>query len=244
MKITAPAGYGPVVPLLPSQNALRGLQPGPSQAWAAPLNAAFVNVGEFARATLDYAVAFTTEPAGAGGTIPVAILGFRPNQNLFIGEDGRWLEGVYVPAFVRRHPFCVAPAGPERQPMVCVEEGALVQETRAPLFDEQGKPTAAWAPVLQMVETFESARQQTRTFCEHLVKLGLLVPFDAVATPKVGATRRLTGLLRVEEKKLQDLPRSELRSLIASGQMRAIYAHLLSLENFAKLLDRSVARGE
>ena len=29
-------------------------------------------------------------------------------QNLFVDDDGRWAEGAYVPAFVRRYPFCIS----------------------------------------------------------------------------------------------------------------------------------------
>ena len=46
---------------------------------------------------------------------PMALLGLRQNENLFIEADGQWAKGVYIPAFVRRYPFVLAekPAGTE-----------------------------------------------------------------------------------------------------------------------------------
>ena len=48
---------------------------------------------------------------------------------------------------------------------------------------------------------------------------------------------RLKGLFRVDEERLQAVPGRDLRVLMRKGELRAIYAHLLSLENFARLMD-------
>jgi hypothetical protein len=52
---------------------------------------------------------------------------------------------------------------------------------------------------------------------------------------------RLTGMYRVNETRLNRLAAKTIRSLMQGGEMSRIYAHLISLENFAKLLDLSAA---
>jgi hypothetical protein len=74
---------------------------------------------------------------------------------------------------------------------------------------------------------------------KRLDALQLLRPFEALALPHRGAQTRLQGLHRVDEEKLQQLNARDLRALLRKGELRAIYAHLLSLENFARLLDFS-----
>ena len=44
---------------------------------------------------------------------------------------------------------------------------------------------------------------------------------------------------RVYEDKLNQLPADTVKELMEQGEMSRIYAHLISLENFAKLLDLS-----
>jgi len=48
----------------------------------------------------------------------------------------------------------------------------------------------------------------------------------------------LGGMYRVEEKKLEFLNAAQHKNLIKKGIMGRIYAHLLSVDNFARLLKR------
>ena len=50
----------------------------------------------------------------------------------------------------------------------------------------------------------------------------------------------LTGMYRVEEKKLAVLNAAQLKNLMKKGVMGRIFAHLISLDNFGRLLDRKV----
>ena len=38
---------------------------------------------------------------------PVALLGLKKNQNLFVDKSGKW-NADYIPAYARRYPFCMA----------------------------------------------------------------------------------------------------------------------------------------
>jgi hypothetical protein len=145
-----------------------------------------------------------------------------------------------VPAYVRRYPFFVTPnpqaqAAPD-QKLICVAEEGLAPSD-APLFDAAGQGTEAWTERLKLIEALEASRAQTQQFGERLDRLGLLTPFEALALPKNQAPLRLQGLLRVDEDRLRKLDPRESQGLQRRNELRAVYAHLLSLENFAKLLN-------
>ena len=53
---------------------------------------------------------------------------------------------------------------------------------------------------------------------------------------------QLTGMHRVAEKNLENLNTAQLKNLMRRGWLARIYMHLLSLENFARLLDRKGSR--
>jgi hypothetical protein len=61
---------------------------------------------------------------------------------------------------------------------------------------------------------------------------------------KGGGSMQVTGMHRVAEKKLEDLNAAQLKNLIRKGYLARIYVHLLSLENFARLLDRKSERAQ
>ncbi len=243
----SPPGYGLLTPFDKKKHAGLGLPAERNFRWAAGLNAMFVNAAEFGRAALDYPLVFV-RPPGSAEPLPAAVLSLEAQRNLFVDTGGQWRPAAYVPAYARRHPFCIVqlPTGKNDEAsrnLVCVEDGALTAGGK-PLLDAQGEPTAEWTPLLKMMEAMEDARAQTAAFGQRLDTLGLLTPFDALALPNSAKPLRLQGMLRVDEARLGKLDSKELKHLLSRGELRAIYAHLLSLENFAKLLDLSqVNRG-
>lgn len=245
LKLQSPRGYGPVVPLEPKRHGGMGLRPGLDHRWAQGLNALPISASEFFKSGLDYPIAFVRQEHN-GEFTPVIATGLREGQNLYIGADGHWRAQTYVPAYVRRYPFCIAPVpgkekGSTARPLVCVQEDQLVADSTRPLFDRNGAATPAWKPLLELLEAVEGAHQQTRVLCRRLEALGLLIPFEAVATPRQGEPLRLHGLFRVDEQKLAEVPGRDLRTMMRKGELRAVYAHLNSLENFGRLLDLNQA---
>jgi len=245
VKLIAPPGYGAVVPLDKQKHAGLGLPKETGYAWAAEINAVFINAAEFFKAALDYPIAFVREP-NSGEFLPMAVLGLKAKQNLYVDSLGRWRAHTYMPAYFRRYPFCIAelPAAKEGeapQRLVCVQPDALTKDSEQQLFTANGEPAPAWEPIHKLLEAMEGARQQTRVLTRRIEALGLLVPFDAVAMPKQGERSRLQGLFRVDEEKLAEIQAKDFKTLTKKGELRAIYAHLLSLENFARLLDYTQA---
>ena len=239
MKIAPPFGYSEVVVL---QKKHRVALPAPGQvpAFCRGLNALPLSFTEFSRASRDYPIVFASHD---GKTFGAAVaLGFEPGQNLFLRQDGAWDGTVYVPAYARRYPFCMTRINvdnaPRNERVVCVEEGALDEARGEALFDESGAPSERWRGIEKLLHEYEADLVRTEEMCGILRDYGLLEPFSLEAALASGPKWQLGGMYRVNEKKLEFLNAEECRTLIKKGIMGKIYTHLLSLENFGRLLDR------
>ena len=58
------------------------------------------------------------------------------------------------------------------------------------------------------------------------------------AVPNEGSPLVMTGMYRVAEHKLVALAPEKLKELTQQGILARVYAHLISLSNFGRLLDR------
>ncbi|HEV3008728.1 MAG TPA: SapC family protein, partial [Burkholderiales bacterium] len=92
---------------------------------------------------------------------------------------------------------------------------------------------------------YEADLERMREMCALLADYGLLEPFSMQATlkkEKGGGSMQMSGMHRVAEKNLENLNAAQLKNLMRKGYLARIYLHLLSLENFARLLDRKGER--
>ncbi|MEQ9815016.1 MAG: SapC family protein [Azospirillaceae bacterium] len=200
--------------------------------YAAKTNSVPVNVIEFPVAALDYVLAF----APGSEPIPVAVLGLRTSENLFVDRDGRWDPHSYLPAYIRRYPF-IFMSRPDQQLTLCIDETpeTVVAGNERPLVvDGKASPQAEQA--LKFCQDYHSAGQQTHAFARKLVELDLLV--DRAAAMDMGPDQRkisLGGLKVVSEARLGALDPATFAGLRERGFLTAIYAHLLSLNNLNKL---------
>ena len=83
--------------------------------------------------------------------------------------------------------------------------------------------------------------ERSREMCAILADYALLEPFTLEASLRESGAMNLGGMHRVDERKLEFLNAAQHRNLIRKGVMGRIYAHLISLENFARLLTRKDA---
>ena len=243
MDIRPPYGYQQIVPLTRAHRVV--LQEGRTLPAAfRALTALPLSFTEFAPASRDYPIAFISSD---GGTtfFSMAILGLENRENLFVSAENRWEAGAYMPAYVRRYPFCMTKVtvdGQEQpQRIACVEKSAI-SDRGSPLHDAKGEPLALWEERKKLVFEFEADLARTEGMCRAVCALGLLEPFAMRAVPNQGAPLQMAGMHRISEEKLNGLAAEKLKELAQSGHLARIYCHLMSLGNFARLLDRHVAR--
>ena len=244
MQIAPPFGYKDVVPFLKTQR-VRLLAPGEVPEFARHGNAIPISLAEFQPVARDYPIVFTGAQ-GAQSFAAVAVLGLTVGENLF-QEDGKWTGGVYIPAYARRFPFCMAKVNVNRveqkDRLICVEKTSIDDQGEA-MFDDKGQPNAKWRELERLLGEYEADLERSREMCSILSDYGLLEPFSMQASLRDEAAKpmQITGMFRVAEKNLENLNAAQLKNLMRKGILPRIYMHLMSLENFGRLLERKAAR--
>jgi hypothetical protein len=207
-----------------------------SFAFAAKANSLYVAGVEFTEACKEYPIVFTE--VGGGKIAPVIVLGLRERENLFVQSDGRW-DAHYIPAFVRRYPFVLAEL-PGKQMGVCIDEGyaGLGDKEGEALFDEKGGATPFLQNALDFLNRYQVEYLRTERMCERLKSMGLLMQMNAKADLFDGTSFTVNGLMIVDERKLLQLSDAQALEVFKSGELSWIYAHLVSLSNLNRLVDK------
>lgn len=217
----------------------------PSVKFAANVHSVPLTGAEFPAAARDMPILFAGPDIAQAG--PMALLGLRQNENLFVDANGQWDSNAYVPAFIRRYPFILAekPADQEGGDDFTVfldeayegfnsEEGEL-------LFNEDGSDTEMLTNAVNFLGEFQQHVARTNWFTEQLRKHDLLEPRN-IRLEKDGKTINLNGLFVVSEEKLRQLDEKVAHEFLKEGVLGWIYAHLLSLANIDRVSARLNAR--
>ncbi len=240
MDLISPPGYGAVVPYNKETHAKLGINEEQRFSFAKDLNALFITATEFVQAVKDYAIVFSANEE-VTEFVPMLVTGLSTGENRFVDQKGNWEKGIYIPAYVRRYPFCVVEINDDKestpQQLVCVDESALTEDV-TPFFDDKGESSEAWKQFQAFMQEYESARVATIEFTKKLAKHDLFEVFEARAKHISGEEYHMVNMYRVNEKKLNKLTAKVLKELMAKNYMYFIYAHLMSLDNFQGLLDR------
>lgn len=212
------------------------ISPSNSFAFANKANSLYLAAVEFVEACKEYPIVFTQ--VAQGKVVPVAMLGLREGENLYVDRDSRWLAD-YVPAFVRRYPFVLAELE-AKQMGVCIDEGyvGLNEHEGEALFDSKGNNTAFLQNALDFLNRYQVEYLRTDRFCKRLQDFGLLMEMNAKADLFDGSSFIVNGLMVVDERKLLELTDSQALDLYRSGELSWIYAHLVSLPNLNRLVDK------
>ncbi len=204
-----------------------------------------LTVDEFVDAQRDYPIVFTA----GDNPLPIALMGLNEGVNTFIGDDGKLISRVYVPAYVRRYPFILAKLQKESDDMsLCFDPtaGVVSKRDEGNVLFEDGNPTAYTNDVLEFCKKFEEAGQRTKAFLDELKKLDILMDgeiaitrSDAPDTPFV-----YRGFRMVNEEKLRALPAETTEALNKNGMNMLIHAHLFSMNLMRTVFERQSAMGK
>ena len=237
-----PLFYSSLIPLSSQFHANFGLKERDSLAFAGTTHAIPVTVDEFAVVQRHYPIVF-----GLGeNPAPLALVGLSEGQNLFLGADGQWQPGAYIPAFVRRYPFMLAKLSADAQELslcfddTCPQVGA---DDGDKLFDGL-EPTETTKNILGFCEQFEQAVDRTRGFMEELAKLDLMIDGEVtIQQPGMAEPAVYRGFRMVAEDKLQAIRGDQARKMVQNGMMGLIYAHLFGLAQIGGLFEKQRAAG-
>jgi len=196
-------------------------------------NAVPLTLAEIPLAAQWYPIAFSAGEAAR----PLAILGLREGENLFVDHAGAWREGAYVPIYVRRYPFILRQE--DDLVTLCIEEtgDVLIESGGAPLF-VQDQPADLLASAMQFCRSAQAAERATIPFVEELKALELLDGRTAMIAVPGGAQMSLSGFLTIDEARLRALSDERFLELRRRGWLSAIFSQIQSTLNWARLADR------
>jgi hypothetical protein len=232
-----PLFYAAPVPLSGNAHGAWRLLPGDA-AFAAAEPAAPLSASEFGAAARCYPILFTADV-----TSPVALMGLD-RANLFV-TDGRWAEGAYVPAYIRRYPFLLIEAADKSGFALAIDEASpqLAKSGRKgqPLF-VKGEPADVTKQALEFCRLFNLDHVHTRAFCAALDDADVLIDRRANVALPDGRTLGVQGFKVVDPEKFAALPDDMVIAWHRQGWLALVHFHLASLERFTDLLVRQGRR--
>lgn len=203
-----------------------------------------VTVDEFPLLQRYMPIVFTVGP----DAIPIALMGLNEGVNVFVGDDGKLIEQIYVPAYIRRYPYMLARLRPDTDEMsLCFDPTSdrIGEFDEGEALFENGEPTEIVKNILGFNENFEQAGARTAAFMKELSELGLLMDGEMSIQPE-GADRPFIyrGFQMVDEKKLADVRGDQLRKMNQSGMLPLLYAHLFSLSLMREIFAKQAQQGK
>jgi len=199
---------------------------------------------EFISASRYYPIVFSA----GDNPVPLALMGLNEGVNTFVDAEGKLINPVYVPAYVRRYPFMLAKLRPDTDELsLCFDptSGAVGEFDEGDALFENGEPTEPTKAVLEFCKNFEEAGQRTGQFIEELQKADLLMDGEVAIQPE-GSDKPFIyrGFKMIDENKLRELRGDVLRKMMQNGMLGLIFAHLFSLQLMREIFAEQVRSGK
>jgi len=204
--------------------------------FAAKTNAIPLLVDEFPIAAAHYPIVFANGPS----PVPAVVVGLRNDENLFIDKDGAWVEGSYLPAYIRRYPFILMDDPENKQFVLCLEDncGLMKEDGEFSLFEGE-EPSAFTKSAMEFCGALRQQGEATDEFVKALKEHELLVANNAEIVSPEGTRFVLSGFLIIDPKKFDALPDSVILQWRKKGWLGLVYAQLLSSHRWQNLVSLS-----
>ncbi|MGV1683160.1 SapC family protein [Sphingopyxis sp. NJF-3] len=180
--------------------------------------------------------------------VPLALMGMNEGMNTFVDAEGKLINPVYVPAYIRRYPFLLARLRPDSDELsLCFDPtaGAIGKFDEGDKLFEDGQPTEATNAILEFCKNFEEAGQRTGMFIEELKKADLLMDGEVSITPEGSSQPYIyRGFQMIDEAKLRELRGDVLRKMMQNGMLGLVFAHLFSLQLMREVFAEQVKSGK
>jgi hypothetical protein len=237
-----PLLFNDLVPLSSVDHATWKTRAAETAPFLAKQHAIPVTIDEFSMIQRYYPIIFSA----GDNPVPLALMGLNEGVNTFVDDDGKLIDPVYVPAYVRRYPFLLARLREDAEELsLCFDPSADVvgpYDEGEALFAD-GQPTEAVKGILSFCEQFEQAGQRTTAFMKELVDQKLLM--DGEVSIQLSDNDKpfiYRGFQMVNEEKLRELRGDTLRKMMKSGLLPLVHAHLFSLQTMREIFGRQMAQ--
>lgn len=216
--------------------------------FATHLNSSPLLATEIPFAAAEYPIIFSPT-ATEGDFLPLAVMGLKEGQNLFIDEAGKF-SARYIPAFIRRYPFVLAGAQNADNFSVCIDENSkacVPDGSRGKaLFESNGEQSPHLKEVIAFLKDYQLRAELSKVFCKKLYELNLLEPMQASITFKdnEASNMNLTGFYVVKREKLKSLSDADALDFFKKDGLELIYSHMQSLTNFNSLISKMSSKNK
>lgn len=239
-----PLFYQNLQPLSSSLHAGYKSRPSDRAPYLAAANAIPLTIDEFIIAQRHFPIVFSTGEV----PVPLALMGLNDGVNVFIDDEGKPINPVYIPAYVRRYPYLLARLDEKAEELsLCFDptSGLVGEGEEGNALFEDEKPTEGLNAILKFCEEFEVAAQRTTGFVKELQAMDLLIDGEVSIQPGDADKPFLyRGFRMVDEEKLRQMAGDQLRKINQNGILPLIIAHLFSLPQIRDVFARQLAMGK
>ena len=208
------------------------------------VGAVMILPNEFAQAQRDYPILFRKD-AETGRFLPVVLLGFEENENLFLDESSTW-TARYLPLAIKQGPFLIGlqQQGAEQRLAVYVDlNDARVQQNAVPaLFNADGTAAAGLNAIRDILSARHEGSARLEPMIDAFLKYDLLEPVMIEIDLATGDAIHFDAGYTVNIEKLMGLDNDAVVELHTSGFLSLAYNVVDSLNNLQSLIDIKNAR--
>ncbi len=204
-------------------------------AWGDDQMSSPVYLSEFRHAQAYYPIVLQQSDA-AGNLQPVALMGLRNGENLFL--DARGWDAHYIPLMIERGPFMIGRNGEELMVHLDMDSPRIGHGEGVPVFQPHGMPTEYLDRINSVLLTLHNGVEAMPAFIAALKRHDLVESFVMDVDAADGSTNRLAGFSTIAEERLAALDAAALAELHAAGHLSAIYMMVASLAHLRDLVER------
>ncbi len=242
---TLPLFYKDLMPLNSRDHSKYKSRPMDSANWLKGQHAIPLTVDEFVQAQRDFPIVFSS----GDNPLPLALMGLNEGVNIFVDDEGKVNDPIYIPAYIRRYPFMLAKLDDKADTLsLCFDptaESVGEFDDGEPLFDGE-KASEQTQNVLKFCEDFEAAGQRTKNFIEELKKHDLLMDGEVGITTPDNPDKPFVyrGFQMINQEKLREVRGDVLRTWNQNGMMALVYSQIFSMELMRAIFGRQQAQGK
>ena len=178
---------------------------------------------------------------------PIAVMGVRQGQNLYVDANGQPEQDHYIPAFARRYPFVFAADQGSDQLLLCIDRQApMVSDAPEVPFFVNGEASEFTTNAIEFCKEFERQRRATTDFISIITKMDLFEQKSVSFQPRdpqgnqMGEAQKIADYWAIDEEKLNALSDEQFLELKQNGAFGAIYAHMVSLLKWQSVIQRAM----
>jgi len=191
---------------------------------------------ELSKAMMTFPIAFLQS---GNSFSPIAILGLREGENLFVDEDGEWIFG-YIPVLLRTYPIILMPQPSGETGLGFIENSGLISGENGMLsfFSKNGEFSKELSEIINIGQVAHNSKFDSFLIGEALAKYELCEKWPLIANLR-DEKIEITGLWRINQKSLKSLDPTALSELNKLNALTVIFSQLFSMQNlqlFQKLI--------